>query len=162
MIFRDERPDEAAILADLITRAFRTAPHACGREAAVVEALRRRGELALSLVAAGPDGPLGHLAASPARLAGRAGWAGLGPLAVDPAHQRQGIGRRLMQQGLARLQQAGFAGAILVGDPGYYHRFGLTAGGVTLAGVPGEFVLARAFAGPPPRGEAMFSPAFAP
>jgi predicted N-acetyltransferase YhbS len=51
----------------------------------------------------------------------------LGPLAVDPTAQGEGIGSGLMQLALARAADLGHGGVILVGDPEYYARFGFTA-----------------------------------
>ncbi len=48
----------------------------------------------------------------------------LGPLAVSPARQHQGVGTQLMQRGLAEGARLGFAEVFLYGDPGYYARFG--------------------------------------
>ena len=52
----------------------------------------------------------------------------LGPLAVDPAVQGEGVGAGLMHLAVARARDLGHAGIILVGDPEYYDRFGFTAG----------------------------------
>ena len=50
----------------------------------------------------------------------------LGPLAVDPNAQGEGIGSGLMQLALARAADLGHGGVILVGDPEYYARFGFS------------------------------------
>lgn len=46
----------------------------------------------------------------------------LGPLAVTPDRQRQGIGQALIVEGLARLKAEGVAEALVLGDPSYYSR----------------------------------------
>ncbi|MFT3977580.1 MAG: N-acetyltransferase, partial [Sphingomonas bacterium] len=53
----------------------------------------------------------------------------LGPVAVEPGRQRDGIGRMLMTASLEAAARAGLDGAImLIGDPEYYGRFfGFTA-----------------------------------
>jgi predicted N-acetyltransferase YhbS len=51
----------------------------------------------------------------------------LGPLAVDPEAQGEGIGSGLMQMAIARAGALGHGGIILIGDPEYYARFGFTA-----------------------------------
>jgi predicted N-acetyltransferase YhbS len=51
----------------------------------------------------------------------------LGPLAVDPDVQGEGVGAGLMQFAVARAGELGHRGIILVGDPEYYARFGFTA-----------------------------------
>lgn len=51
----------------------------------------------------------------------------LAPLAVDPDHQRTGVGSRLVRVGLAKAREAGYELVVLHGDPGYYRRFGFTS-----------------------------------
>lgn len=53
-----------------------------------------------------------------------AGAALLGPLAVAPAWQRQGIGTALTQAGMQRLKDAGVSHVFVLGDPAYYGRLG--------------------------------------
>lgn len=49
---------------------------------------------------------------------------GLAPMAVLPEHQRDGIGGRLGEEGIARLERSGCPFVIVIGHPGYYPRFG--------------------------------------
>lgn len=51
----------------------------------------------------------------------------LGPLAVAPEAQGQGVGSRLMRRAIDDAAAAGHGAVILVGDPGYYARFGFRA-----------------------------------
>jgi predicted N-acetyltransferase YhbS len=51
----------------------------------------------------------------------------LGPLAVDPGRQGEGIGARLMRSALNRAAVAGHGAVLLVGDAPYYARFGFSA-----------------------------------
>lgn len=48
----------------------------------------------------------------------------LGPLAVAPARQRQGIGSAIVRAGLRRLENAGVDLVCVLGDPSYYGRLG--------------------------------------
>jgi predicted N-acetyltransferase YhbS len=48
----------------------------------------------------------------------------LGPLAVEPAFEKRGIGAALMNTALDRARDAGHRLVILVGDEPYYARFG--------------------------------------
>ena len=48
----------------------------------------------------------------------------LSPLAVDPAHQRAGVGADLVRAACAAADEAGEAMVVLQGDPAYYGRFG--------------------------------------
>lgn len=50
----------------------------------------------------------------------------LGPIAVHPTHQGEGLGGWLMRDSLARAAEAGWARVLLVGDEPYYSRFGFT------------------------------------
>jgi predicted N-acetyltransferase YhbS len=50
----------------------------------------------------------------------------LGPIAVHPTHQGEGLGGWLMRDSLARAADAGWARVLLVGDAPYYQRFGFT------------------------------------
>jgi len=47
----------------------------------------------------------------------------LGPLAVTPTLQRQGIGSAVVKNGLKTLQNQGVARVYVLGDPAYYRRF---------------------------------------
>ena len=50
----------------------------------------------------------------------------LGPIAVHPTRQGEGLGAALITDGLARAKQAGWDRVILVGDAPYYSKFGFT------------------------------------
>lgn len=89
-------------------------------EARILAALRRDGDLALSLVAEAAGTLLGHVALSPLR-GDLPGAVALAPLAVAPRAQRRGIGSALVR---AALDRAGEATVVVLGDPGYYGRFG--------------------------------------
>ena len=161
MILRAEQPGEAGAIGALITAAFATAAHADGTEAAIMARLRDSGDLLLSLVAE-EAGVLGHVAASPVTIGGAAGWACIAPVSVAPAVQRQGVGAALMRAALAALQAQGADGVIVLGDPGYYGRFGLKADPRRhVPDVPGEFLLSLSF-GTDPAGVVSFHPAFGP
>lgn len=95
-------------------------------EAALVEAVREAGDLALALVAAA-EGPVGHVAFP--RLAVEGGnlrVVALAPLAVLPKWQRQGVGAALVSAALDRLGDAGEDLVLVRGDPAYYGRFGFS------------------------------------
>ncbi len=162
MRIRPETDADHAAIGALTTAAFAGAPHSSGTEAAIIDALRAAGGLTLSLVADDGGGVVGHVAFSPVRIDGRqAGWFGLGPVSVAPDRQGQGIGGALIREGLARLAAAGAKGCVLLGDPGYYRRFGFQADpGLVLPDVPPEYVLRLVLAGAPPRGTVAFHPGF--
>lgn len=91
----------------------------------LVRDLAREGPRVLSLVATMGDALAGHAMFTACAVAGAAdGVALLGPLAVAPHRQRQGVGAALVRAGLGRLRQAGTSLVCVLGDPGYYARFG--------------------------------------
>jgi len=160
VIVRDEGAEDAAAIAGVIASAFAGARHSDGSEVRIVEKLRAADALSVSLVA--DDGSVvGHVAFSPVEIAGAQGWFGLGPVAVEPARQSQGIGAALIEKGLARLRAQGAAGCVVLGDPGYYARFGFRAhAGLIYAAAPAPYFQALAFAGEPPTGEVRYHRAF--
>lgn len=90
---RPETATDRAAIQDLTTRAFAGRSYSDGDEQDLIEALRNAGALAVSLVAEANGKIVGHVALSPAFAQdGSQGWYALGPISVDPAHQRQGIG----------------------------------------------------------------------
>lgn len=80
----------------------------------------------LCLTARDADGVLaGALRNWPVR-AGGAPTVLLGPIAVHPTRQGEGIAAILMNEGLDRARDAGWDRVLLVGDAPYYSRFGFT------------------------------------
>jgi len=81
----------------------------------------------LSLLAEEDGRPIGHILFSAARVeqaSRRVSTAILAPLAVVPDSQRQGIGGRLIEDGIARLAAAGVELVFVLGHPAYYPRHG--------------------------------------
>jgi predicted N-acetyltransferase YhbS len=159
---RDELPADAAAIAQLTAAAFANAPHTSHAEQFIVDALRRAGQLTLSLVALEGEDIVGHVAVSPVSVSsGARGWYGLGPISVAPDRQGQGIGATLMRRALQRLREAGAAGCVLLGDPAYYGRFGFVVRpGLTLPGVPAEYFQAICFSGEWATGDVKYHEAF--
>ncbi len=52
----------------------------------------------------------------------------LSPLAVDPGHQRVGVGSALVGRAVEQTQAAGLPALFLEGDPAYYSRLGFEPG----------------------------------
>ena len=66
-----------------------------------------------------------------------------------------------MHEGLALLKATGAQGCVLVGDPGYYQRFGFrNLPELSVAGVPPENMLALPFDNRTPQGMVVFHSAF--
>jgi putative acetyltransferase len=116
---RPETPADRAAIRAVHRTSFPT-----GAEARLVDALRESGRLRLSLVAVDQDRVVGHVAFSPVTLAGAGDGAGLAPVAVLPEHRRRGIADQLIREGLDELGLAGCGFVVVLGDPGYYRRFG--------------------------------------
>lgn len=162
---RPEAAADATAIHDLTVAAFREAEHASGTEQHIVDALREAGQLSLSLVAESPEEPgrlLGHVAASPVSISdGTPGWYGLGPLSVDPAAQRQGVGSALVRQALEELRRLGAQGCVLLGDPDFYRRFGFEVRpDLELPGLPPGYFQALKLAGDWPVGAVSYHEAF--
>ena len=115
---RDERPEDVVAIREVNRRAFGQ-----GQEGNIVDALRANGAVVLSLVATLSDRVVGHIMYSPATIGDITG-AALGPMAVLPEYQRQGIGSKLVETGNQKLKQARCPFVIVVGHPNYYPRFG--------------------------------------
>ena len=162
MILRPERDGDIDAIRALTQTAFRTAPHADGTEHLIIDRLRAAGALTLSLVVEADGAVIGHVAFSPVTISdGSKGWYGLGPISVDPSRQGEGIGSRLVREGLERLRAMGAAGCVLLGDPAYYGRFGFAADpNRRLDGVPPEYFLHVAFSPVYGAGTVSYHPGF--
>lgn len=122
LIIRPETTADIAAIVHVHQRAF-------GRdnEARLVNTLRAENAIILSLVAQAADTIAGHILFSPVTISdGTTAWpaVGLGPIAVLPEWQQQGIGSALIRAGLAKLPALGYDLVIVLGHPDYYPRFG--------------------------------------
>lgn len=122
---RPERADDADALRALHLAAF--APSRV--EAEILDALRADGDLVgeLSLVALRDGAVAGHVAISRAWVDGAAGAVdvlALGPIGVEPALQRGGVGGALMRACLAAAAETAWPLIALLGHADYYPRFG--------------------------------------
>jgi len=115
----EERPDDVAVVRELNRRAFGQ-----DQEGNIVDALMANGAALLSLVATLNDRVVGHIMYSPVSIDGKVRGAALGPMAVIPERQRQGIGSKLIEAGNQKLKDAGCPFIIVVGHADYYPRFG--------------------------------------
>ena len=101
----------------------------------------------LAFVARGPDGRLAgtvrlwNVAAGPGKAALL-----LGPLAVHPWFQAHGLGATLMRTALDAACAKGHGAVILVGDAGYYERFGFSAHKTGALWMPGPYARDRLLA----------------
>ena len=131
LLLRNETPEDRDAILALTAEAFAISP-ATGLpaegepvEAKVLRALFDAKEYlpGFSVVAVLDGEIVGHVIST-------RGWVGehellgLGPIAVTPRLQRQGIGSALMKETIARANAAGESGIALLGSPDYYSRFG--------------------------------------
>lgn len=162
MQLRPERPADVDAIHDLTVIAFEPMPFSDGSEAPIIRALRDAGDLTLSIVAEESGEIVGHVAFSPVTVDGAdRGWYGLGPVAVRPERQRQGIGRSLVAAGLAQLRARGASGCALIGNPDVYRPMGFVSdGGLTYRDLDPALVQHVVMTAAAPRGELRFAPAF--
>lgn len=120
---RQEMPQDAAVITRINLAAF-PGP----AEARLIEALRQNDKITYSLVALINGRLVGHILFSPMEIVSSTGETfqalGLGPVAVLPDVQQQGVGSALCQTGLALCREAGHKAVLVLGHPTYYPRFG--------------------------------------
>ena len=143
MSIRDERPEDAADVRLVLERAFGQTD-----EADLVGRLRLAGAVTVSAVAVSDqvdnetegNRVIGHILFSPITIDGRQPpipSLGLAPMAVDPAHQRRGVGTALVETGLASCRRQGVGLVVVLGHPDYYPRFGFRP--AHLSGLSSEY-----------------------
>lgn len=140
MTIRPEQPQDFAAARELHRQAF--APSTL--EAEIVDGLRQDGDHVpeLCLVALDDtDTLVGHVVISKAKVEHHDALA-LGPIAVDPARQNQGIGSALMRAVIERANATRYPLIALLGHPGYYPRFGFAPAAAT-------FGITTKYAAPP-------------
>lgn len=120
----EEEPDRSAV------RAVNESAFDTRAEADLVENLHAQAVPVISLVAEEAGSVVGHILFSPVDLPDHPDLKvmGLGPVAVVPERQRQGIGSALVRAGLDRCRRSGVGAVVLVGHPEYYPRFGFAPG----------------------------------
>lgn len=118
---RNESTQDWEATFEIQSKAFRG-----GGEAKLVEALRASAEPLVSLVAKREGSVVGHIMFSPVTVEGLEdlNLLGLGPLAVDPDQQKNGIGSLLVERGLDECKQRDTDAIFVLGNPSYYSRFG--------------------------------------
>jgi putative acetyltransferase len=119
---REERPGDIPAVRAVHENAFGQ-----GREAKLIDRLRTSCSTLLSLVAEDNGKIVGHILFSPVTINSWYGYVegmGLAPMGVLPEYQKQGIGSRLVNQGLSALRAKVCPFVVVLGDPDYYPRFG--------------------------------------
>ena len=121
---RHEQPQDVDAVRALNQIAFGQAS-----EASIVDAIRAVCSDLISLVAVDEGQIVGHIFFSPVSVSGESGTVqgmGLGPMAILPEFQRQGIGSTLVQAGIDAVKEKGAPFIVVVGHPEYYPRFGFS------------------------------------
>ncbi|WP_395107127.1 GNAT family N-acetyltransferase [Actinomadura sp. SCN-SB] len=120
---RPETPADAPAVRRVLLAAFPTAD-----EAGLVDALRRDPAWlpGLSWVAETPTGRIAAYALLTRCTVGGEPALALAPVAVHPAHQRQGAGGAVTRAALRAAGERGERLVVVLGHPGYYPRFGFT------------------------------------
>ncbi len=116
---RESTPADHAALFDLYPRAF--------PDEDLLELVRDllAAPEAQSLVAQQGGDVIGHIGFTDVSVPGAdAPLSMLAPLAVAPDHQRQGVGKALIADGVDRLRKRDIAKVLVLGDPNYYSRSG--------------------------------------
>ncbi len=124
-----------------------------GRFAKTAERLREGARPLVSLVARDGGSVVGSVRLWPIRI-GEVPAAFLGPIAVDEAWRRSGVGAVLVERACEEAAAMGLASVLLVGDAPYFGRFGFVrAEGVVLPGpADPRRILIRTPGGESPRG----------
>lgn len=118
---REEKSDDTSAI-----RALHRAEFKGNAEADLVDQLRDAGEVVLSLVALAGEKIIGHVLYSHLVIDGKANAVALAPFVVDPAHQKQGIGSRLIEEAHDMLREKDIALVFVLGDPAFYQRLGFS------------------------------------
>jgi putative acetyltransferase len=163
LLIREERADDIDSIRTLTQTAFKGRPYSQGTEHLIVDALREREALTLSLVAEQNSNIVGHIAFSPISVDSLFHhWYGLGPISVIPALQLQGIGSALMHEGLNRMKgMQDVRGIVVLGNPAYYQKFGFKRhSDLLFPSAPAEHFLVQSFTEEILKGTVSFHDAF--
>jgi putative acetyltransferase len=127
---RPEEPPDFPRLRELQLVAFAPSEY----EADIVDALRAAHDHVPGLCLVALDGTsiVGHVMLGHARVEEHPAL-GLGPIAVDPARQDEGIGTALMHEAIERASRTEYPLIALLGHPAYYPRFGFRPAEATFA-----------------------------
>lgn len=125
MIVRRERSTDVAAARAVHTLAFEQTDGVEPAEARLVDDLRRCDEWlpALSWIGELDGAVVGHAVGSRGHV-GDIPCVGVGPVGVAPPRQRAGIGSALMHALIGAADASNEPLLCLLGDPGYYSRFG--------------------------------------
>jgi putative acetyltransferase len=123
IVIREESPEDIPAIYRINETAFGR-PH----EALLVNRLREQKAIIHSLVAEEQGELIGHVLFSPIMVHSESGVVvvacALGPVAVLPEKQKEGIGSMLIEAGIKLCLRAGYPAMFVLGHPSYYPRLG--------------------------------------
>lgn len=163
LIIRPETSKDIEAIHHVTQLAFAGKPYSAGTEHLIVAGLREANALTLSLVAEMDGAIVGHAAFSLVTINGTyINWFGLGPISVLPGLQKQGVGSKIIREGLSLLKGQGAQGCVVEGDPRYYQRFGFKSHpALTYHGAPApEYFMVLPFYENTPTGKVEYHEAF--
>lgn len=163
ILIRHEKETDIESIEKVTMDAFAGKSYSNQTEHLVVNELRKAGALTLSLVAEVDEKVVGHIGFSLVTINEKEiNWYGIGPVSVAPEFQKQGIGSKLVRDGLNKIKEAGARGCVLEGSPEYYGRFGFkNYPELMYEGAPApEYFMALPFYEDVPKGKVEFHKAF--
>ena len=122
--FRQEEPGDQLAIRRVNEKGF-----GGSEEADIVDALRKRNAVVLSMVALDNDSIVAHVLFTEVVIMQedlQFKGLGLGPMAVLPSHQRKGIGSQLLQIALDKCRHISYYFVVVLGHPEFYSRFGFS------------------------------------
>jgi putative acetyltransferase len=135
VLIRPERADDERAI-----RVVNDAGFGRSEESDLIARLRHEGAVLGSFVAEHERAIVGHILFSRILIEEGADdpvlSVALAPLAVLPAHQRQGVGSQLIRFGLDWLRARGERSVLVLGHPHYYSRFGFSSAQARLLANP--------------------------
>ena len=123
MIIRKEKSEDLQRIYEINEQAFKQKT-----ESELIRKIRASKNFIpkLSLVAVKNGRIVGHILFSKIKIKGEKEYESLilAPIAVLPELQKQGIGRKLITEGLKKARELGFSSIIVLGHKDYYPKFG--------------------------------------
>lgn len=122
---RQENKKDYAEVYNVIKKAFMSAEHCDGNEQDLVVNLRESNNFIpeLSLVAIDDNKIVGYILFTKIRI-GKYEELALAPLAVLPEYQKQGIGKKLIEEGHKKAKKLDYQYSIVLGSERYYPKLG--------------------------------------
>ena len=144
-IIRMENDTDVRSIHEVVRRAFwRDDKPDDFNEWKLIEDVRKSGDFIreLSLVAEVDGEVVGHILFTPMTIIDddeKYGSLALAPVSVLPELQNNGIGTRLIEVGIEKAKEQGFASIIVMGHPKYYPKFGFELASKWSIGVEDDF-----------------------